>query len=287
MRKKEISRKFDEIVDFSGIERYIDTPVKRYSSGMYVRLAFAVAAYLESEILIVDEVLAVGDAEFQKKCLGKMNNISTAEGRTILFVSHNMGAIRTLCNTGMLLHNGNIQAKGSIDEIVNQYIKSSVSSVNAFNDMDFKRTGSGAIIFKHAEIMNAENKKCNEFFVGDEMKIVFDISNPNLLQHSAIGIQVKTMDDIPLLHMMNRDSAFEISHSEASEQYEVKLSEVPLFPGDYKITLTIADSAGHEIYDDIEGCLSFTVLQGGKKVQRNLPRAAGLFFVSPQWQRKT
>ena len=100
MRKKEIDRKFDEIVDFSGVERYIDTPVKRYSSGMYVRLAFAVAAYLESEILIVDEVLAVGDAEFQQKCLGKMKDVSTRQGRTVLFVSHNMSAVLNLCNKG-------------------------------------------------------------------------------------------------------------------------------------------------------------------------------------------
>src|SRR4051812_45855996 len=106
MRKHEIKRKFDEIVDFSGVERYIDTPVKRYSSGMYVRLAFAVAAHLESEILIVDEVLAVGDVEFQKKCMGKMDKVSRGEGRTILFVSHNMAAIKQLCRHGLLLVNG-------------------------------------------------------------------------------------------------------------------------------------------------------------------------------------
>ena len=108
MRKHEITRKFDEIVDFSGVERYIDTPVKRYSSGMYVRLAFAVAAHLESEILIVDEVLAVGDAEFQKKCLGKMGEVSKGEGRTVLFVSHNMNSVKALCNEGILLENGQV-----------------------------------------------------------------------------------------------------------------------------------------------------------------------------------
>src|SRR5438552_870526 len=112
MRKKEITKKFDAIVDFAGVERYIDTPVKRYSSGMYVRLAFAVAAYLESEILIVDEVLAVGDAEFQKKCLGKMNEVSKGEGRTVLFVSHNMAAIKTLCNRAIVLENGNLSFMG-------------------------------------------------------------------------------------------------------------------------------------------------------------------------------
>ncbi|RZK68445.1 MAG: ABC transporter ATP-binding protein, partial [Pedobacter sp.] len=122
MRRKEIAKKFDEIVDFAGVERYIDTPVKRYSSGMYVRLAFAVAAYLDSEILVIDEVLAVGDAEFQQKCLGKMGEISKGEGRTVLFVSHNMGSIAELCNSAILLHNGQLIQHGNVQEVINLYI---------------------------------------------------------------------------------------------------------------------------------------------------------------------
>ena len=122
MRRQEIKRKFDEIVDFAGVERYIDTPVKRYSSGMYVRLAFAVAAHLESEILIVDEVLAVGDAEFQKKCLGKMGDVSKGEGRTVLFVSHNMAAVKNLCTSGILLENGLVTHYArNIEDVVNNY----------------------------------------------------------------------------------------------------------------------------------------------------------------------
>jgi len=124
MRKKEIARKLDEIVDFASIQRYLDTPVKRYSSGMYVRLAFAVAAHLESEILIVDEVLAVGDAEFQKKCLGKMNEVSKGEGRTVLFVSHNMQSINKLCNRSILLHHGNIAGYDFTNKIIDQYSSS-------------------------------------------------------------------------------------------------------------------------------------------------------------------
>ncbi len=122
MRKLEIKRKFDEIVDFSGVERYIDTPVKRYSSGMYVRLAFAVAAHLESEILIVDEVLAVGDAEFQKKCLGKMGDMSKGQGRTVLFVSHNMTATKQLCKKGIFLENGLVKMTGEMSKVVENYI---------------------------------------------------------------------------------------------------------------------------------------------------------------------
>ncbi len=129
MRKAEIKRKFDEMVDFAGVERYIDTPVKRYSSGMYVRLAFAVAAYLESEILVVDEVLAVGDAEFQKKCLGKMNDVSKGEGRTVLFVSHNMGSIRQLCTSAMLLNNGILVSRGTVNETLQLYLKTNITNV--------------------------------------------------------------------------------------------------------------------------------------------------------------
>lgn len=124
MTKAEVKKKFDEIVDFSGVERYIDTPVKRYSSGMYVRLAFAVAAHLDSEILIVDEVLAVGDAEFQKKCIGKMDDISKGEGRTILFVSHVLSMIKSLCKSTMILEDGRIQAIGPSDVMIKEYLSS-------------------------------------------------------------------------------------------------------------------------------------------------------------------
>src|SRR6185312_2662597 len=127
MTKKEISRKFDEIVDFAGVELYINTPVKRYSSGMYVRLAFAVAAHLEPEILIVDEVLAVGDAEFQKKCLGKMGDVAS-HGRTIIFVSHNMQAVQALCKSTMYLKSGRIVEVGETDKVINNYLSREITN---------------------------------------------------------------------------------------------------------------------------------------------------------------
>jgi lipopolysaccharide transport system ATP-binding protein len=146
MRKKEITRKLDEIIDFSGVERYVDTPVKRYSSGMYVRLAFAVAAHLESEILIIDEVLAVGDAEFQKKCLGKMGDITKGDGRTVLFVSHNMAAVKSLCNNGIFIENGSIKCTGNIESVTENYLNINdkksflftnlkLSSINAISEV--------------------------------------------------------------------------------------------------------------------------------------------------------
>jgi lipopolysaccharide transport system ATP-binding protein len=130
MNRAEITRKFDEIVDFAGVERYLDTPVKRYSSGMTVRLGFSIAAHLEPDILVVDEVLAVGDAEFQKKAIGKMQDVSKGDGRTVLFVSHNMTAVKSLCTKGILLNNGRIVCTGSIDEAVNDYL-----NFNAFNSV--------------------------------------------------------------------------------------------------------------------------------------------------------
>ena len=129
MSRGEIKRKFDEIVDFSGVEKFLDTPVKRYSSGMYVRLAFSVAAHLEPEILVVDEVLAVGDAEFQKKCLGKMQDVSSSEGRTVLFVSHNLMALSSLCNKGIYLKNGQVRSQGEIEDTLSHYTREGSESL--------------------------------------------------------------------------------------------------------------------------------------------------------------
>ena len=146
MTKQEIARKLDEIVDFSGCERYIDTPVKRYSSGMMVRLGFAVAAHLDPEILVVDEVLAVGDAEFQKKAIGKMQDVSRGEGRTVLFVSHNMASIKNLCHTGVLLENGMLKSMGPVNRIVDEYLEKAASQVVSNQEWSLETApGKGAI----------------------------------------------------------------------------------------------------------------------------------------------
>lgn len=174
MRKKEITRKLDEIIDFSGVERYIDTPVKRYSSGMYVRLAFAVAAHLESEILIVDEVLAVGDAEFQKKCLGKMGDISKGEGRTVLFVSHNMAAVQSLCNKGVVLANGMIQFSGNISQSVTQYLKQYTNELVEINyDID-KAPGTDFAKFIHASVKSTIENEVKVIYEGDAIEMQFE-----------------------------------------------------------------------------------------------------------------
>lgn len=185
MTKKEITRKFDEIVAFAGVERYIDTPVKRYSSGMYVRLAFAVAAHLEPEILIVDEVLAVGDAEFQKKCLGKMKDVSEKDGRTVLFVSHNMAAVANLCNKGLVMHHGQLDFDGTVQDAVKYYMQKSI--VNGGHYLNEKNK---ADKIREVRILR-ENKKDSESFSFDDsirLKIVVDHASKAAGTHIGMAI---------------------------------------------------------------------------------------------------
>jgi len=175
MRKHEITRKFEEIVDFAGVQRYIDTPVKRYSSGMYVRLAFAVAAHLESEILIVDEVLAVGDAEFQKKCLGKMSDVSKSEGRTILFVSHNMTAINSLCKKVIYLKNGSIVEIGQTEKIIHKYASTETDLITE-NSWEIDHRGDEVARLIKARLINRKGETVNVLFLNQEVGVEFEYS---------------------------------------------------------------------------------------------------------------
>ena len=176
MTKAEITRKLDEIVDFAGIERYLDTPVKRFSSGMTVRLGFAVAAFLEPEILVVDEVLAVGDAEFQKKAIGKMQDISSGAGRTVLFVSHNMGSVKQLCNSGVLLENGGIAYMGDIKSTIEKYTGINSEALNTSLAERTDRTGNGKIKITDFLIRNANNEIVEDVFIGDYIKFEMHIN---------------------------------------------------------------------------------------------------------------
>lgn len=180
MSKAEIMRKLDEIVDFSGCERYIDTPVKRYSSGMTVRLGFAVAAHLEPEILVVDEVLAVGDAEFQKKAIGKMQDVSKGEGRTVLFVSHNMAAIKSLCKTGVLLEKGTLKSIGSVNAIIDQYLTDNTIDNSPCHTWQFDQApGAGLLKVLCCEVSHNNKVITNEtdfelvyeFYLEDDLSI--------------------------------------------------------------------------------------------------------------------
>ncbi|TDE46049.1 ABC transporter ATP-binding protein [Flavobacterium rhamnosiphilum] len=218
MTKKEIDSKIDEIIDFSGCERYIDTPVKRYSSGMYVRLAFAVAAFLEPEILIVDEVLAVGDAEFQKKAIGKMQDISRGQGRTVLFVSHNMAAVKSLCTRGIVMENGKVKLIGAIDEIVDYYLNSN----QVYKDLNLLKPG----FFDINENVNKKNKnegilnveiycngqRTNSLLTGKNVEFKFSYSTKVKYEEPVLGIVIKDIDEIPILGLNNRNTGDSLKH---------------------------------------------------------------------------
>ncbi len=196
MSRHEIDKKFDEIVAFSEVEKFLDTPVKRYSSGMYVRLAFAVAAHLEPEILIVDEVLAVGDAAFQKKCLGKMNDVSKSEGRTILFVSHNMQAIQKLCNKGLYLNKGKMHSFGEINDIVGHYLQSGEAGQS-----EFKLPIPEEITHGYAHTVFIEDMAGNslvEIPVGDNWraKVLFKLNKPT--NHFIMGFGLVSSFEQPI-----------------------------------------------------------------------------------------
>lgn len=196
MRKAEIKKHFDAIVDFSGVERYIDTPVKRYSSGMYVRLAFAVAAHLESEILIVDEVLAVGDAEFQKKCLGKMNDVSKGEGRTVLFVSHNMSAIKRLCNEGVFLDNGLLDLAGNVETIIDRYLHTE-KELKAIYHIPLPENEGDVIGYAHQLIIeDDQGNVLPEIPVGRlwKIKVLFKLNKD--VKHFIIALGLTTHTDV-------------------------------------------------------------------------------------------
>jgi lipopolysaccharide transport system ATP-binding protein len=177
MTKKEITRKFDEIVDFAGVERYIDTPVKRYSSGMYVRLAFGVAAHLEPEILIVDEVLAVGDAEFQKKAMGKMKDVSNKEGRTVLFVSHNMAAVKQLCHRGIILHNGKLFFEGDIQYVTEKYLQSSITMARENTWVDEDRPGNDKVRITRVAAYAKNKSTTDPIKSSDDIEILIEFKN--------------------------------------------------------------------------------------------------------------
>ena len=173
MTKKEIKIKLDEIVDFAGIQKYVDTPFKRYSSGMRVRLGFAVAAFLEPEILIVDEVLAVGDADFQKRAIGKMQEVSKGKGRTVLFVSHNMGSIKSLCNRSLLMENGQIIFDGDTNECINLYLNKSKADTGKKLSSIQNRAGNGKLRFKSHKLLNDKKEEITEIISGEFLESVF------------------------------------------------------------------------------------------------------------------
>lgn len=252
MRKKEIQRKLDEIVDFAGIERYIDTPVKRYSSGMYVRLAFAVAAHLESEILIVDEVLAVGDAEFQKKCLGKMGEVSKGEGRTVLFVSHNMAAIQKLCKTSILLDKGQINFSGDVKTTIEKYININQNISSTYKIEEFNQTSAPLARAYELRIEDLSGNLLKEIPVGMPWQIVveFEIFKP--IEHFIIALGITNNLEVNIQTSWSKEQDILPGKYSASFQQ----NEIILATDTYHVTLGLSTYERPIQY--LENCASFT-----------------------------
>jgi lipopolysaccharide transport system ATP-binding protein len=271
MSQSEIKAKFDSIVDFSGVERYIDTPVKRYSSGMYVRLAFAVAAHLEPEILIVDEVLAVGDAEFQKKCLGKMHDVSENEGRTVLFVSHNLQAIKNLCQKTIILNNGELFASGNTAETLDAYNELVRDfKINSETDINnqLNRRGKGAIRFTGVGAFDRSGEKRFNFELGED--ITFKLSYEVFKEMEGVKLI------IALLSGSSRECVT-LAHHELSREklmpgtkgeVEVEFPDIYIKPGEYPLHFELIDSSyngySKDVLDDLTAPL---IIKGGSNVR--------------------
>ncbi len=264
MTRKEINSKFDEIVEFSGVKKYVNTPVKRYSSGMYVRLAFAVAAHLEPEILIVDEVLAVGDAEFQKKAIGKMQAVSQS-GRTVLFVSHNLTAVEQLCTKGILMQNGMLKMQGKVHDITSAYKQMSV------DENELRRSGTRLIEFKEYRMTDLNGKPVEEVFLGESFLVTATAKANEMIDFCDMTLDIRNDSNEFIGHVTNADDRFEIRSIARGDSFtvEVLVKSICFSPATYYISLWLGNSYG--TFDYIENCIRFTIKQGDSFIHRPYP----------------
>lgn len=278
MRKYEITRKLDEIIAFSGVERYIDTPVKRYSSGMYVRLAFAVAAHLESEILIVDEVLAVGDADFQKKCLGKMNDVSKGDGRTILFVSHNMAAVKSLCTKGIVLENGRTKLIAETGQAVSYYLS---GDSEVMNQKIFGKEFDNEVFTLHQISLSNEGKTINEALSEKEailLKTIISINN-NKSERYHITYHLYNEMGEALFSFSNRNDDLKLKNGR--NELTCKFPSTFFQSGQYFLSIFIIEDKRTAIFIE-KDIISFTVVDGGRDMGVYMGREPG--YIKPQFE---
>jgi lipopolysaccharide transport system ATP-binding protein len=269
MTKAEISSKLDEIIDFSGCERYIDTPVKRYSSGMTVRLGFAVAAHLEPEILVVDEVLAVGDAEFQKKAIGKMQDVSKNEGRTVLFVSHNMGAVRDLCSKSIIIENGVLNASGNTTDIIYNYLQSTKSN-NAVNCLK-----------KNIEIQTL-NFSPNPIISNQplEFKLLINSQTDDVINSVGLLIYNEFEHRVAIVDLRHDEKNYVLKPTQTICFYG-KISELPLVEGNYKVGVFIG---GNFVADNLLDILTINVINPTNKIINYPPEVRGILNINYSFQ---
>ncbi|QJD97365.1 ATP-binding cassette domain-containing protein [Mucilaginibacter robiniae] len=253
MRKHEIKKHFDAIVDFAGVERYIDTPVKRYSSGMYVRLAFAVAAHLESEILIVDEVLAVGDAEFQKKCLGKMGDVNKGEGRTVLFVSHSMQSIAALTTKTLLLSNGSIAFEGNTQTGIKKYYEYKGQQSLVYTN----QPSSDAPVITKVTVNTSEAN--NLHLQGKPLKIDFEINTPYPIGEAIFSFLILNSSQVKVAHVLVRDDEMSLCRETGVHKFSCSFPQLRLYPDNYSLIINFSDHRSGKKFEVLEGICPFEV----------------------------
>ena len=281
MTRDEIKSKFDEIVDFSGCANYVDTPVKRYSSGMIVRLGFAVAAHLESEILVVDEVLAVGDQAFQKKCIGKMKDISEG-GRAVLFVSHNLSSVSNLCESGILMEDGNLVFQGDVKDVISRYLDNNSFENQQSYDLTRvnEREGTGDMQFTEVSFYK-NGEPSNALGINDSLGVRIKIKSSKLVNYK-LAVYIYRFDETLLSNIENEDSNFPVEPFVGERTFDLTFDKFNLYPGTYKIGLWIGDAlSGHHI-DLLKFCGQFTVDESSTVVKRSLPPKSGVIFFQPE-----
>ncbi len=281
MRREEIKRKFDEIVAFAEVEKFLDTPVKRYSSGMYVRLAFAVAAHLEPEILVIDEVLAVGDVEFQKKCLGKMGRVAQ-DGRTVFFVSHNMAAVAELCSRVIHLYQGQIIDDGDSNKIIASYLASGVQDGYVdLSNWNLDRQGEQNVRIISLETLDRNLRQKSIFCSGDSIQFRIGIFGEIGLR-CTVGVSLRDSKGSVLIHLPSVDQFPDLILPDSKSFVDVKIDSLPLNEGAYYVTIWLGD-VRNMLQDRVGNCLSFTVdntLLGQSK-------CSSIFCVSAKWSIKS
>jgi len=276
MRKLEIDKKLDEIVDFAGVAKYVDTPTKRYSSGMTVRLGFAIAAFLEPEILVVDEVLAVGDAEFQKKAIGKMQDISKGEGRTVLFVSHNMASIKSLCTRGILLVNGMVSYQGTTNDTVNEYLNSNKFLTEKDLLLRTDRRGNGKIRFSKVELYNKGGQKVKSVISGEfiQLKIHFLIKG-EVSEKLIFTFSIKDKNEELKALIISDEMPVDISTIIKNGYLTIDIDKLLLRGGSYNVSLGLGEHSmiRDSQLDVIENAFTLDVQKGDFYNIGNLNRA--------------
>lgn len=280
MTRREVSRQLDAIVDFSGVAQFLDTPVKRYSSGMYVRLAFSVAAHLEPEILIVDEVLAVGDAEFQAKCLGKMDDVART-GRTVLFVSHNVGALRRLCTRGMVLDQGRMVSQDTIQGCIDAYAGIKAGYMETPPSERTDRSGSGEVVFTDVQILSRGQERAFHQ-AGDEMEFVFSLRKNTPETNHQVLVWFQVMRDEEVAFTGNSELMGWLTLEASEHRVSCTVPRLPLFGGRYELRIFVMVDGRRSDY--LEHAAEFHVEDGHFFPTGKTPREKEGILVDQRWR---